>query len=919
MMREHARLVGTALAAALAVLGAGPAAATPLACDATTATECQITTVRDLGAGGTFEVDRTLHIFGPGGQLRTNAGSTLTLNITGGLTIDIGGKITGMATTGGASGATITITTGGAVLLAGDGTGGALISVDQTGASCSASKAGKITITSSFASAGASITTKRGSKVTADADCTAGEIKIVATKGGVDIQGLVESASAIAGSASKRPGGGPITISASCNLTINDTGRVSSRGKDPGADLVHLEAGGNVLIIGLVESTGPGHSAPINPANSCAGQKHPDKPANSTACVEVWAGTNLTIDQTATSKGEINADTGQAGGHQIAWIDLFAKGDIVINGPGAGPYAAGAHPYAVHANEFVSTSTGGLVTVKSKAGKVTLSGQAIQADGGLGKSSFVPALGGVGGVVVIEAGGTATPGGDVDLAGASVRARGAGSGGGVQAGGDIAIRSFNGHVLGAAPGELNAAGGGGQLIPDPGTVTLRGCNAAPPAVSYGGTSTPAATTAAPSCGGPGPQFPAYVVFLVASCGPPPPCLPPDCVPPPCLPPDCVPPPCEGPDCLPQSFCEKGSVKAVLDPTTGRFPGNAGADVVVDLRTQSLQAAIDSVTDVNGDGYIIVGVIAQSGGAPGGQSKQEIDVTRAYSKPFALIGCGVMLFDPLSCDNHGLVQVHAGATSPEFPVGSGVTLYFQEISTNGSVSAPGWVVEGDGRFLEAIGSQGNMQGMRIVGNGNTLRNSFADRNFAGGVIVQGNANTIDTVKATNNGGGDGIQVTGNSNTITKSAGGGQGVGNGGAGIRVSGVSNLISGNSGHGNVGDGINVGGGTATNPNIVKNNVAGGPYLGNIGNGIVLSGTGKGAAGPVDLDANTAQNNGLDGFKVPGTGHQLRNNVSGGLNRSNNACQYEVAAGNINATGNKRGFLTIPGANGSAFPTGCF
>ena len=65
------------------------------------------------------------------------------------------------------------------------------------------------------------------------------------------------------------PGGGTITIVAGCALTVSDTGLVSSRGRDPGADLVHLE-GCAVKIFGVVESTvtaGGGHVLPVNPPN----------------------------------------------------------------------------------------------------------------------------------------------------------------------------------------------------------------------------------------------------------------------------------------------------------------------------------------------------------------------------------------------------------------------------------------------------------------------------------------------------------------------------------------------------------------------------------------------------------------------------------------------------------------------------
>ena len=107
--------------------------------------------------------------------------------------------------------------------------------------------------------------------------------------------------------------GGKIYIVTGCVLTSE--GRVTSKGTDPGADLVHLE-GCDVFVRGLVESTGKGHTVAASPAgapnlpnvqpfNSCDGFPdglpneivHTDKPGNATGCVEVW-GKNITIDST---------------------------------------------------------------------------------------------------------------------------------------------------------------------------------------------------------------------------------------------------------------------------------------------------------------------------------------------------------------------------------------------------------------------------------------------------------------------------------------------------------------------------------------------------------------------------------------------------------------------------------------------
>jgi hypothetical protein len=107
--------------------------------------------------------------------------------------------------------------------------------------------------------------------------------------------------------------------------------------------------------------------------------------------------------------------------------------------------------------------------------------------------------------------------------------------------------------------------------------------------------------------------------------------------------------------------------------------------------------------VNNDGYIIVGIVARDGKVPGGQGHQQVDVTRAYPSPFALIGCGVTLRDPSFCDGHAVVDIRASATSPEFPAGSGGTLYFQGITATGSILLPA-LVRGDGRFFEGIGAE-----------------------------------------------------------------------------------------------------------------------------------------------------------------------------------------------------------------------
>jgi hypothetical protein len=158
-------------------------------------------------------------------------------------------------------------------------------------------------------------------------------------------------------------------------------------------------------------------------------------------------------------------------------------------------------PYAVHANNSPTNARAGDITAKSVNGNVTTLGLAVQAN----------ARGGKGGTITVQAGGAGTPQGDVSLGAASIQAKGATSGG-VPAGGQITARSYSGHVIGSAGGELNATGG----ISPNGSVSLQGCATVPPAVGYQGTITPApATILAASCGG-SPVVPSCAVTGIAA-------------------------------------------------------------------------------------------------------------------------------------------------------------------------------------------------------------------------------------------------------------------------------------------------------------------------------------------------------------------------------------------------------------------
>ncbi|MGE0679863.1 MAG: hypothetical protein AB7P69_02990, partial [Candidatus Binatia bacterium] len=283
---------------------------------------------------GAFNVAQTLRLSGAGAITVPSAtdGNTLTIDVAGDLIMETGTKISGDVTGASAIGATIVINATDNILLRGatllPPLPGATITSNQTAGSCSGGKGGNITLR-----ADGNITTENGSELRVDAKCPAGEI---ITQAGTDIfiDGTVSSKSDQSGTgAMQRPGGGPITIAGACYATVYDNAFVSSRGSDPGADLVHIEGGCGVEIFGFVEST-IGHIAPNSPATRCgiANRPHAGLSVEPTGCIEIWSGGSLFIDRD-THQGEVSTDPIQRGGVGRAWIDIFALGDISISGP----------------------------------------------------------------------------------------------------------------------------------------------------------------------------------------------------------------------------------------------------------------------------------------------------------------------------------------------------------------------------------------------------------------------------------------------------------------------------------------------------------------------------------------------------------------------------------------------------------
>jgi hypothetical protein len=363
---------------------------------------------------------------------------------------------------------------------------------------------------------------------------------------------------------------------------------------------------------------------------------------------------------------------------------------------------------------------------------------------------------------------------------------------------------------------------------------------------------------------------------------------------------------------PGDFCPGTSWNKILSPTSGRFPGNAGMDLIVrtDLG-ESIQDAVDNAADHNGDGRILIGVYGKSTLKPGGHTDERIVIDRAYPVPFALIGCSVTLHDPDPAGAFPTVHITASA---------GPDIFIMALNAEDSGSA-GFRVEGDGRTLYSVEAARNAFGVRIVGSDNTIELGQFSDNAGTGLTVVGDRNRIIRARALRNG-GHGFEMVGDDNLVDTSYAGDRLAGNGGDGVHVVGAGNRVFKTSIFGNAGDGIEVSGGTAARPNVLLQNLVGDYAKGNGGHGIfVHSDTGNGLADPIEIERNTVRSNGEAGIILAGSapGHELRRNYVGGkISQDNGGCEFDVAAGNFNATQNTANGVTIAGADGTPFPLGC-
>ncbi len=419
--------------------------------------------------------------------------SPININATGDMEMQAGARILAENANNGGSGGNITIDVDGDLTMAG-AVGlvpGAIISTRKSAGAGDTGLGGNITImvgdstaaTGTFFMGGGSTTygAETGAKLIATGTGPAGDITVNAGRTYTTEPGSVVEAGDGNGTTVQQ--GGKIFLASGCGLTTK--GRVTSKGTDPGADLVHIEAC-DVLIAGLVESTGRAHATGIR--NSCdnvndglAGEVlRPGKPAESTACIEVWAN-NVTIDSTNGNAGELNADIGNGGSGGRSWIDVFAFTDLTVkdgsgnnrtSSNGGGSYL---NTFAVHAKSIGgSDNTPNTITAKAKTGVLTVTGDAFQA-GSDGNGSN-------GGSIVLQSSGNATL--DTSLEASS-------GGGAAGDGGSIAVRSFNGNI--------SWQNGEGDVTGSPnGTISLTSCGTVNTA---GSNFHSVSVTTASSCGG----------------------------------------------------------------------------------------------------------------------------------------------------------------------------------------------------------------------------------------------------------------------------------------------------------------------------------------------------------------------------------------------------------------------------------
>ena len=439
LRRRVAMIIGVATLAASVAVVAAPSVALAADVIINVPTTFAAADASDGASDGTFTVTGNLTITSAGAVTCNDPASPpnadacdIDIAVSGDMVMQAGSAILAENNVRGGSGGDITIDVDGDMTMcaaAGAQTGcggatanpGAVISARKTSGAGDTGTGGNIVITvgdlstatGAFYMEGGTTGygTESGAKILATGPGAAGDITITVGDTYFTEPGAVIEAGGPATPGTTIQRGGKIYIVVGCELTTE--GRITSKGDDPGADLVHLE-GCEVVVHGLVESTGKGHTVNANPnqndvqpANSCDGYTdslpgeivHADKPGNATACIEVW-GKVITIDSTGSQAGELNADIGNGGTKGSSWIDIYAFSSLVVD-DGAGndelrnnnSGTTYLSTYAVHANTIGgSDKTPNTIIAKVAEGPLTASGKAFESSATLTGGTGVNAL-----------------------------------------------------------------------------------------------------------------------------------------------------------------------------------------------------------------------------------------------------------------------------------------------------------------------------------------------------------------------------------------------------------------------------------------------------------------------------------------------------------------------------------------------
>jgi parallel beta-helix repeat protein len=347
--------------------------------------------------------------------------------------------------------------------------------------------------------------------------------------------------------------------------------------------------------------------------------------------------------------------------------------------------------------------------------------------------------------------------------------------------------------------------------------------------------------------------------------------------------------------VPPLVCQKPTAIAIMNEA---FPGNAGPDITVKTWLgESVQAAVDNATDLNGDHYVIIFVIAHADGSLGGTAVQKVVISKDYTAtaasnyPFGLIGCSVTMTGGGSDPAVWIKDTAKGKLTTI----NGHSTNILVADLHGGNSAVGVEADGTLRYLRNEGASNNGTGIKVLGNNNTVHNGAANGNTGDGVSVTGSFNYLTDTNSMGNS-GNGFNVVGSSNQLLKLDAGEKTTPNSLDGVHVVGNSNKLSEIDAYANSGDGIDVAG----NSNTLSKNVAGDKNKGNTGSGIRVQGSSN------SLTENKANANTGDGFTIGGTpANLLKNNksntTSSGGSLENGGPEYRFLNPITNQGGNQK------------------